>query len=955
MPTLYAPGSRILARDCEWVVRRVDPVKTGGHALSVVGLSEIVRDKEAIFLTDIEGKSLKTINPVEIDIVPDDSAKYRKSRLFVESLLRQTPPTDENLYIGHKGAMDVLPFQLEPAAQALEQPRQRILIADSVGLGKTIECGILLSELIRRGKAKRILVLAVKSMLTQFQKELWARFSIPLVRLDSVGIQRLRNRIPTNHNPFHYFDKSIISIDTLKNQSEYRTHLENSRWDVIVIDEAHNVAQRDSASARTKSLRAQLAEMLSLRSDSMLLLSATPHDGKSKSFASLMKMLDATAIADEENYTKEDIKGLYIRRFKKDVKDQIVEAFPEREISIRHAQATAAEEQIFDTVANMQFVRLDQQKRSGSMLFKTTLEKTLFSSPWACQATVRTRIKNLEREHGNEHPDIPVLANLLYQLDNFTKEDFSKYKKLVELIKDRSAGWGWNGKDTHDRIVIFTESIPTAKFLVENLPADIGLKDKQFASLNGSTMSDTEIAEVVEDFGRESSPIRLLIASDVASEGINLHHYSFRLIHFDVPWSLIRFQQRNGRIDRYGQRNKPLINYLLTNSENPKIRGDQRNLEILIEKDKKVVENIGDPTEFTKIHDADEEELHTAKAIEEGRTGEAFDEELESKSNEVDIMSTLWGDNAIPVGDEVEEKKASLPTLFESDYQFFKNSLAYLEDSGESRLQYSCDDGAESVNFTVPKEFESRLKTLPVEGIPENKAFILSSNRKAVQDEIARCRKEEKAWPQIQLLWGTHPLLEWANDKLTSSFRRNQAPYITTGDKMQSGESIFLTFGLIPNLRGQPVIHSWFGLHFQGANFQGRLSLEEVMQKTGFGKEALSNPGSHPDLTELKSLLTLVVSKAKEIITEDRQKWKNIYDPKLKNELQKLEKLRDEHQIKLDLKFADGEIGMAQQSKKERETRRIGEIFEEYRKWIKEVMTTEDNPYLRVVAVFGRE
>ena len=188
MTTLYAPGSRILARDCEWVVRRVDPIKTGGHALHVIGLSEIVRDKEAIFLTDIEGKSLKTINPVEIDIVPDDSAKYRKSRLFVESLLRQTPPTDEKLYCGQHGAMDVLPFQLEPAVQALEQPRQRILIADSVGLGKTIECGILLSELIRRGKAKRILVLAVKSMLTQFQKELWARFSIPLVRLDSEGL-----------------------------------------------------------------------------------------------------------------------------------------------------------------------------------------------------------------------------------------------------------------------------------------------------------------------------------------------------------------------------------------------------------------------------------------------------------------------------------------------------------------------------------------------------------------------------------------------------------------------------------------------------------------------------------------------------------------------------------------------------------------------------------------------
>ena len=193
MSSSFAPGSRILARDCEWVVRSVDPVKTGGHALSVVGLSEIVRDKEAIFLTDLE-QGMDPVNPEDVSLVADDSAQYRRSRLFLESLLRQTPPTDDGLCIGHKGAMDVLPFQLEPALQALEQPRQRILIADAVGLGKTIECGVMLSELIRRGKAKRILVLAVKSMLSQFQKELWARFSIPLVRLDSVGIQRLRNR-----------------------------------------------------------------------------------------------------------------------------------------------------------------------------------------------------------------------------------------------------------------------------------------------------------------------------------------------------------------------------------------------------------------------------------------------------------------------------------------------------------------------------------------------------------------------------------------------------------------------------------------------------------------------------------------------------------------------------------------------------------------------------------------
>ena len=164
-----------------------------GQALTVVGISELVKDKEAVFLTEID-RNIEVLDPAETKLVPDTSTSYQASLLYMESLLRQKAPTDDKLYIGHRAAMDSVPFQLDAAIQALGQPRQRILIADAVGLGKTLEAGVLLSELIRRGKGKRILVVAVKSMLTQFQKEMWSRFSIPLTRLDSIGIQRIRSQ-----------------------------------------------------------------------------------------------------------------------------------------------------------------------------------------------------------------------------------------------------------------------------------------------------------------------------------------------------------------------------------------------------------------------------------------------------------------------------------------------------------------------------------------------------------------------------------------------------------------------------------------------------------------------------------------------------------------------------------------------------------------------------------------
>ena len=200
-------------------------------------------------------------------------------------------------------------------------------------------------------RGRRILVLATKAMLLQFQQKFWNRFSIPLASLDSDGIRSIRNKIPANHNPFFYFDKAIISIDKLKRNADYRVYLEKAYWDIIEIDEAHNVALRDTASQRAK-----LAQLLSSRSDSLIMLT----DGKPESFASLINMLDPTAIADPGNYTTQD--------------------FPDRVIERIDIEASPAEDRVFAKMSDLTFNTLDDHKSRGARLFATVLAKSFFSN-----------------------------------------------------------------------------------------------------------------------------------------------------------------------------------------------------------------------------------------------------------------------------------------------------------------------------------------------------------------------------------------------------------------------------------------------------------------------------------------------------------------------------------------------------------------------------------------------
>jgi superfamily II DNA/RNA helicase len=212
----------------------------------------------------------------------------------------------------------------------------------------------------------------------------------------------------------------------------------------------------------------------------------------------------------------------------------------DRDIDICASDSTEQEETVYDTLANLEFTAIDEEG-SGDMLFRTTLEKAMFSSPAACLDTVENRIGRLEAEGDPAYQyDLRQLRGVAEELRDIGPEQFSKYQRLLSLLKGPE-GIDWDGTDPKDRLVLFSERLETLRFLEEHLQAELDLPEGAIQKLHGG-LSDVDQQEVVENFGKDEADVRLLLASDIAAEGINLHYLCHRLIHFDIPWSLMLFQ-----------------------------------------------------------------------------------------------------------------------------------------------------------------------------------------------------------------------------------------------------------------------------------------------------------------------------------------------------------------------------------------------------------------------------
>ncbi|MDR3428222.1 helicase-related protein [Silvimonas sp.] len=961
-----APGMRVVIRDEEWLVRRVDPSSDGGHLLSCDGISELVRGQEALFLTELEDE-IAILDPARTALIPDVSNKHSAALLYLESQRRRSTANDESIHLGHRGVMNLVPYQLDPAVQALRQPRSRILIADAVGLGKTLEAGILATELIQRGRGKRILVVTQKSMLTQFQKEWWSRFTIPLVRLDSVGLARVRNRIPANHNPFNYFDRSIISMDTLKNNLEYRNYLGNAWWDIIVIDECHNVAARASETGLSR--RARLARLLSGRSDTMILLSATPHDGSARSFASLMSLLDPTAISDPEDYTPDDFKnkGLVVRRFKKDIKDQVSADFQERDtLQLRHP-ASPQEEAAYRALLAIPFTQKGKYNPGKpAELQRVGMQKGMFSSPAAALDSTEKRICILRGKADatiDETNEVEALQDFAAALRQIDAASFSKYQRLLAHLRSPAANWRTNTAD--DRLVIFSERIETLNWLHQQFSQDLGLKDKQLALMHGG-MSDTEQQDLVERFGRLDDPLRVLLCSDVASEGLNLHYFCHRLVHFDLPWSLMVFQQRNGRVDRYGQKHKPQIVYLFTETSVEKIKGDLRILEILQTKDEQANKNLGDPASFLNVFDPEKEADKVGDFMATGLSPAQVETRLdaavtEEEDNEGDWLLQLFGGG----GSDDEAAPQAKPTnsldhihapasLFPGDYHFAKTAFQVLSKEQEF-AQWAPDDEEQLITLTAPQDLQERLRQLPREVIDANDRYILCANKDRVAEAIETARQaraEEDTWPRVHYLWPQHPIMDWLVDRVLTQFGRHRAPALRN-PFMELGEQAFILMGLVPNRKGQPLLVDWQVATRKNGGSMTLESYDSFIERTKLKADTLPNKGDAFDTSALQAALPEAVDAMRQHMVAQQSAFDVDMKARLSGTLAELKVLQGKQEQQLELRLENLLEGV-RKSKREQRSKQIHQVFDEYRQWVEDTMTTEPQPYIRVLAALTR-
>ena len=517
-----------------------------------------------------------------------------------------------------RSGIDIQDYQLEPLVRAVQMPRANLLIADDVGLGKTIEAGLVCQELILRHRARRVLIVCPSSIQIQWRDQMRDKFGLEFRIVDSAMMKELRRTRGLHANPWTSFPRLIVSIDFLKRDRPLRLLKEAlpadgqptypRRWDLAIVDEAHNVAPAHSGRYATDSLRTHAVRTLLPHVEHKLFLTATPHNGYPESFSALLELLDNQRFARGVRPDKEQLAAVMVRRLKSELKGwDGAPRFAERKLYPLEVPYTDAERQAHLWLQEYTKSRLthaqDEVERYATEFVLKLLKKRLISSPAAFASTLAQHeqsLRNAVRHRSAARPSVGILRRQVDQVEEdyaddelFDESTADTLEAATRLFRPPSAEeeallrqlrqWSdraqaapdskalamldWlrvnlkpDGVWTDCRVIIFTEYRATQKWL-QTLLTNEGLSEgssddtRRMLLIYGGMLTDQrEKVKAAFQADPSVSAVRILLATDAASEGIDLQNHCARLIHNEIPWNPNRMEQRNGRVDRHGQR-----------------------------------------------------------------------------------------------------------------------------------------------------------------------------------------------------------------------------------------------------------------------------------------------------------------------------------------------------------------------------------------------------------------
>jgi superfamily II DNA or RNA helicase len=642
------PGAIVTLRRRQYLVEEVVPPAEPEQATRV----------DAVCLDDdAQGERLSVLWELELGArveKPESEGLGAVSRLdpprhfaaYLHALKwNQVTATDAALFQSpFRAGIKLFDHQLIPLKKALELPRANLFIADDVGLGKTIEAGLVLSELELRQRVDFVLIVCPAALTLQWKREMEVRFGQRFQVHDRAFVAERRRERGFGVPAWSTHHRFIISYQTLRRPEYYEPLLAHLgprlKKSLLVLDEAHTAAPASSSKYAIDSRITHVVRELAPRFENRLFLSATPHNGHTNSFSALMELLDpqrfTRGVAIER--ASKSLEQVMVRRLKRDLREAKLGSFPQRKV-VRIALSDQAASELTLSKQLAEYTALMRPKKGRGQLVFLNLQKRLLSSVEAFHRTLEAHAEKVSSGAASKEVELDVRAGgveaeeacdreedgLDRETDaevaaatgllDFTRSDAARARELLAAMRalasrERSKpdakalaiirwiqehlcsgepGAQWANR----RVLIFTEYADTKRALMRVLDAAFEathLGEERVRGFHGA-MDEAEREEIQRHFNGDPKlyPVRILVATDAAREGLNLQNHCADLFHYDIPWNPARMEQRNGRIDRTLQPELEVRCYYFVYPE----RTEDRVLEKLVDKVETIQKELG--------------------------------------------------------------------------------------------------------------------------------------------------------------------------------------------------------------------------------------------------------------------------------------------------------------------------------------------------------------------------